>query len=96
MMVVLTYDIDTTGTGGEVRLQRVARICERYGRRVQHSVFEMNLDPKKLDDLKAELDKMIIPEKDSIRFYRLGKNFEDRISVMGNAEPTIDTSMIMV
>ncbi len=96
MMLLVTYDIDTTEPGGEARLQRVAKICERYGQRVQHSVFEMNLDPRRMDALKQELAMMIKMDKDSIRFYRLGDNFESRISVMGNAEPTLDNAMIVV
>ena len=40
---------------------------------MQNSVFECSLDPDQLRLLKADLCSMIDPEKDSIRFYHLGK-----------------------
>ena len=95
-MVVLTYDVGTADKEGAARLQRVAKLCERYGNRVQKSVFEMKLDAKKLDDIKLELERTIDHKTDSIRFYRLGNNFEDRISVMGVALPTMEESLILI
>lgn len=41
MMLVVTYDVDTSDTAGQKRLRKVAKICERYGMRVQNSVFEV-------------------------------------------------------
>ena len=36
MMLVVTYDVDTSDTAGQKRLRKVAKICERYGMRVQN------------------------------------------------------------
>ena len=36
-----------------------------------------------LTPLKAQLEKVIDPEKDSVRFYRLGSNWRPRIDYMG-------------
>ena len=44
MYLLLTYDINTETTKGQKRLAKVARACERYGLRVQNSVFEINAD----------------------------------------------------
>lgn len=41
MLVVITYDVNTMTVAGEKRLRRVAKLCERYGVRVQNSVFEV-------------------------------------------------------
>ena len=73
MMVLITYDVDHTDPKGASRLRRVAKLCERYGVRVQYSVFEMLLDPAQLTKLKTDLLDLIDPEADSIRIYRLGK-----------------------
>ena len=73
MMLVVTYDVDTTNASGQKRLRKVAKICERYGMRVQNSVFEVLLDAAQLVVLKHELEKIIDTEQDSVRFYRLGK-----------------------
>ena len=59
MMLVVTYDVDTTNASGQKRLRKVAKICERYGMRVQNSVFEVLLDAAQLVVLKHELEKII-------------------------------------
>lgn len=41
MMLVVAYDVDTSDSAGQKRLRKVAKICERYGMRVQNSVFEV-------------------------------------------------------
>lgn len=83
MMILLAYDIDTNRKGGPARLQHIARICEKYGQRVQNSVFEIAADPRQLECLKKELSSQIDPASDSIRIYRLGKNYESRITILG-------------
>ena len=82
-MIVLSYDVDTTDEAGAKRLRKVAKICEAKGCRVQNSVFELLVDPAQLTTLKAQLEKVIDPEKDSVRFYRLGSNWRPRIDYMG-------------
>ena len=83
MMLVVTYDVDTSDTAGQKRLRNVAKICERYGMRVQNSVFEVILDAARLAVLKHELEKIIDMAQDSVRFYRLGNSYENRIETMG-------------
>ncbi len=55
MMMVVTYDVNTANPGGEKRLRKVARICEKSGIRVQNSVFEIMLDAAHFVALKASL-----------------------------------------
>ena len=57
MLVVITYDVNTTSVSGEKRLRTVAKLCERYGNRVQNSVFEVLVDAAQLTVLKYELKK---------------------------------------
>ena len=83
MMLVIAYDVDTTSSAGSQRLRKVARLCERHGIRVQNSVFEVLLDPAQLVALKAGLEKIICKEPDSIRIYRLGNSYRNRIEVIG-------------
>lgn len=87
MMVVIAYDVDTTTAAGAKRLRKVAHLCERYGVRVQNSVFEVLLDAAQLAALKCALEKIIQADTDSIRFYRLGNSWQGRIDVMGRAAP---------
>ena len=83
MLVVITYDVNTMDATGEKRLRRVAKLCERYGVRVQNSVFEVLVDAAQLTTLKHELSKEINKNLDSIRFYRLGNSYQNKIDSMG-------------
>lgn len=83
MQILLTYDVETVTPQGRKRLRQVAKVCTDYGQRVQNSVFELNLDPAELVTIKAKLNDIIDPKKDSIRIYNLGKNWERRIETMG-------------
>ena len=83
MMLVITYDVDTTDASGAKRLRKVAKICERHGMRVQNSVFEVLVDAAQLVVLKSELSKTIDMKMDSVRFYRLGNSYENKIETMG-------------
>jgi CRISPR-associated protein Cas2 len=83
MMLVVTYDVDTTTAAGAKRLRRVAKICERYGMRVQNSVFEVLVDSAQLVKLKADLASAMDVESDSVRFYRLGNSYQRKVETMG-------------
>ena len=85
MMLVVAYDVDTTDKSGEKRLRNVAKLCERYGSRVQNSVFEVMLDPAQLVELKAGLAKIIDTKSDSIRIYRIGSTYQNKIEVIGKS-----------
>lgn len=87
MMLVVAYDVDTTTPEGAKRLRKVAKLCERYGMRVQNSVFEVLVDPAQLAQLKAGIQKVIQSETDSVRFYRLGSNYKPKIEVIGRTSP---------
>lgn len=83
MFILITYDINTTTKEGRKRLRTVAKICLNYGQRVQNSVFECKVDEGQFRSIKHQLDKTINHEKDSLRFYRLGKNYEKTVEQMG-------------
>lgn len=83
MLVVITYDVNTMDPAGAKRLRRVAKLCERYGIRVQNSVFEVLVDAAQFTTLKHELSKEINKDLDSIRFYRLGNTYQNKIDSMG-------------
>lgn len=83
MMVLVTYDVNTAGQGGDKRLRRVAKLCENYGQRVQNSVFECLVDPAQWKELKHRLEQTIDEECDSLRYYFLGANWERRVEHVG-------------
>jgi CRISPR-associated protein Cas2 len=83
MLVLVTYDVSTTTLGGRRRLTRVAKACLDYGQRVQNSVFECHVDAAQWAELKHRLGRIIDPEKDSIRYYELGNNWQRRVEHHG-------------
>ena len=83
MHVLITYDVETVSSDGKRRLRQVAKVCIDYGQRVQNSVFELNIYPADLVNIKNKLEKIIDPKKDSIRIYNLGKNWENRVETLG-------------
>ena len=89
MLVLVTYDVNTESLEGKRRLQKVAKVCMRYGVRVQNSVFECDVDPAQRKMLRHEILTIINEKTDSIRFYNLGKHYTDRIEHYG-AKPTFD------
>ena len=83
MLVLITYDVNTTDAAGKRRLRNVAKLCVAHGQRVQNSVFECSLDAAQLCALKAELTRQIDSKKDSLRFYRLGNAYHDKVEHIG-------------
>lgn len=83
MLVLITYDVNTEDACGRKRLRHIAKQCVNYGQRVQHSVFECQLDPTQYRMLEAKLLTIMDPKKDSIRFYELGSHYEKKIHHYG-------------
>lgn len=83
MQVLITYDVETITSEGKKRLRQVSKVCVDYGQRVQNSVFELNIYQTDLLEIKNKLIKIIDPQKDSIRIYNLGKNWERRVETLG-------------
>ena len=65
MLVLVTYDVNTTDAAGKRRLRQVAKKCVAYGQRVQNSVFECNVDASQYKWLQAELKALIDSETDN-------------------------------
>lgn len=83
MMIVISYDVNTTDKAGRVRLRKVAKECQNHAQRVQNSVFEADLDYSAFIKLKNQLLKLIDKNEDSLRFYYLGNNWERRVEHIG-------------
>lgn len=95
MLILVTYDVSTSSTGGTKRLRKVAKVCQNYGQRVQNSVFECIVDSTQYTKLKFELTEIIDDELDSLRFYRLGDNYKMKVEHIGTKEAIdIDSPLI--
>jgi CRISPR-associated protein Cas2 len=83
MLVVVSYDVSTVTPEGRKRLRRVAKACKNYGQRVQNSVFECLVDPDQWVRLRSELLDIAFLKEDSLRFYFLGKEWQNRVEHHG-------------
>lgn len=96
MMVLVSYDIGRTDEkAGARRLRCIAKACRDFGQRVQFSVFEIEVDNAQWVVLKTRLANIIDAEHDSLRFYYLGRNWEDRVEHIG-AKPTLDLNAPLI
>lgn len=65
MFVIVTYDV------AQKRVTKTMKICRKYLTHVQNSVFEGMITEGKLNQLKHELQKVIVPAYDSICIYEI-------------------------
>ncbi len=65
-LLVVCYDIPDNR-----RRNKVARLLEGFGERVQKSIFECDLDARRQTRLRHLLSAMILPSEDKLRFYTL-------------------------
>ncbi len=83
MLILITYDVNTETPEGKKRLRAVAKYCVKYGQRVQNSVFECILDESQYRQVNHQLQSLINPEKDSLRFYNLGNQYSSKVEHFG-------------
>ena len=83
MMILITYDVNTSSSSGAKRLRHVAKECLNFGQRVQNSVFECLLEPHQFAELRHRLESIVDPETDSLRYYFLGRNWKNRVEHYG-------------
>lgn len=84
-LCVVSYDIAKTKTRNQL-----SKVLEKYGSRVQYSVFECDLEYERFLLLCQDMMKVILDEKtDSIRIYRICGKCEEQSVFLGNQEKGI-------
>lgn len=91
MFYIVTYDIPE-----DKRRLKIAKTMKDFGTRVQYSVFECLLPQAQIDKMHKLLSRLILPEEDSIRIYRLCANCEKEIKVIGLGKVTEDRDVYIV
>lgn len=66
MLTAISYDIPDNR-----RRLKLAKLLLSYGKRVQKSVFEMQIDEKEFSGLIHQIERIIREDRDSVRIYRL-------------------------
>lgn len=95
MLMLITYDVNTETSDGRKRLRQVAKQCVNYGIRVQNSVFECIVDAAQARELKHKLQNIIDSDKDSLRFYNLGNNYQNKVEHYG-AKETVNMEDVLI
>jgi len=78
MFYIITYDIPD-----DKRRTKLAKDLLDFGNRVQYSVFEAELDDTLFEKMLQRIDRVINPDEDSIRIYKLCKMCENNIQILG-------------
>ncbi|MCT7965108.1 CRISPR-associated endonuclease Cas2 [Laspinema sp. D1] len=78
MFYLICYDITEDN-----RRNRVAKVLETYGMRVQKSVFEVVLNETEYHQLQTRLLKLLNKRQDQLRFYPLSPHNRERIVILG-------------
>jgi CRISPR-associated protein Cas2 len=78
MLWIVAYDIPVTK-----RRNKIAELLEGYGKRVQYSVFECDLEESKFTELRTRLQKLLKLPDDSLRCYPIAANMHTKIVIMG-------------
>jgi CRISPR-associated protein Cas2 len=85
MYVIIVYDIE------ERRVSKVCQYLRRHLNWVQNSVFEGELTPAHLEEVKSGLKRLINKEKDAILYYLLRDHSGLKREVMGVDKNSTDT-----
>lgn len=88
--LIVSYDIPSNR-----RRYKVMKTLEGFGTRVQYSVFECNLKPREIDELRRRLRKLIAESEDSIRFYFIGAEDVKRIERLGDTRTVEERIFIL-
>ncbi|WP_013334745.1 CRISPR-associated endonuclease Cas2 [Gloeothece verrucosa] len=65
------------------RRNRVSKLLEAYGCRVQKSVFEILAAKSQYDKLKQKLEKMLNLDEDQLRFYIIPEHSRSKTLILG-------------
>ena len=91
MLYLISYDV--TEDGGR---RRVFEALKDYGRRVQYSVFECDLDEKGLDELWRRLEPEIDAETDSCRIYRVCEACAREVTILGRGDRYSEPDFVVI
>ncbi|MCG3158179.1 MAG: CRISPR-associated endonuclease Cas2 [bacterium] len=78
MLYLVSYDIVDTS-----QRTRLAKRLLNFGKRVQYSVFECQLEPQQLEQMKQQALPFVDLEQDSLRLYRLCENCAASVESFG-------------
>ncbi len=91
MMYVLVYDVVN-----DRRRDRLHRTLKNFGTAVQRSVFELDLEHREVEEMMRQVEKLVEPEEDTVRLYRLCAACLSEVRIVGEGELGIDPEYYIV
>lgn len=91
MFFIIAYDIPD-----DTRRRKVSETLENYGTRVQESVFECHLTSIQREEVQERIARLIEPEVDNVRYYRVCQDCLAQSSVVGPVPLTTDPDYYLV
>lgn len=94
MRYVVSYDIEENRTR-----TKLAKLLCGYGVRVQYSVFECELNEKRLREMYEKVFELTENAEGSVRFYSICGKCEDKIVTIGkpiNELKTLEVEIVVV
>jgi len=91
MLHVICYDISD-----DRRRRKLEKAIKGFGPRVQESVFEADLDEKRLIALREKIERRIDPALDSVRIYRQCAACRACVEVLGRGPLPVEPVKVMV
>ncbi len=91
MLFVIAYDVVDDG-----RRRRVMDTLKDFGRRVQYSVFECDLDARALEELAGRLRVELDESADSCRVYRLCAACAAEVRILGLGEHYSEPGFVVI
>nr|WP_016864638.1 CRISPR-associated endonuclease Cas2 [Fischerella sp. FACHB-380] len=92
MFYLVCYDIVS-----DARRNKVSKLLEAYGLRVQKSVFECVLDEKQYQTLSQYLTRLVNKREDQVRFYPMSAHNRCKVAVLGTQpEFVVDDAAFIV
>ena len=78
MNMIVIYDISDPK-----RLRRIAKIMEDYGTRVQKSIFELEIDNRTFQEMKARIEAVIEPSADGVKYFPICEKCAGTVEIIG-------------
>lgn len=91
MLYVISYDVSD-----DDRRRRVSEALKDFGRRVQYSVFECEVDAAGLKDLLERIEFDLDFKTDSCRFYRLCQACALEVHILGKGDQYSEPGFVIV
>lgn len=78
MNMIVTYDI-----ADPRRLNKVAKIIKEYGVRVQKSIFEVEVDARRFNEMRARVEELIKASEDGVKYFPLCEKCAGTVEIIG-------------